>query len=209
MKLEDMMRRYFEKQEEIQNKYTVQKNFLKMRLERLRDNKEREIAEYVDNSLSSNKNFYVGYGAMVRNDLEKEYARKEEEIQNELNAVDKYYRVDVRELVSIKEDIRKELFAKKRELVLKLREVQIDSDLVILNIAKFEPKYDENYSIINGDERKKLFDRSHELVEVKYNLEKELKQLEEYLNLTEITKEEGKILMMSMTPWEKEEYDRR
>ena len=35
------------------------------------------------------------------------------------------------------------------------------------------------------------------------------KKTEEYLSLTEITKEEGNILMMSMTPWEKEEYDRR
>ncbi len=209
MNLEQLMKPYFEKVEEIQNKYTVQKNFIQMRLERLRQNKESEIASYVENSLADNRNFYAGYGAMVRKDLEQSYLAKEQELENELKNVDKYYRVDVRELVEIKESLRKELISTKKELELSLREAQLESDKIMLELARFKHEYDENHNPINGNEYRTLFERSQGLVEVKYNLQKQLNQVEEYISITDLTQEEANTLMRSMTPWEKEEYDRR
>lgn len=231
MNIEEVMEVYFNKQAEFDKKYKKdnsiiekcleEKRFIELRLERLRENKEQEIEQYISNVLSPNR---PDFGYMIRRDLEQSYANKELELETRLNEldkeikaqeskipseIDKFYRLDVREIVEIKQDLRKNLMAAKKELELKLEEVQVNSSIIMLKLSKFQHVYDENHRVLNGDEYKSLFDQSHSLVEVKYNLQNQLNKVNEYLELTELTKEEGNIIMMSMTPWEKEEYDRR
>ncbi len=232
MNIEEIMKPYFDKklefdkkykaEEDVINKCLEEKRFLELRLERLRDNKEREISEYLQNEVLNRPGF-VGYEA-VRKDLENSYLQRENELKERINEldneinfqrtkvpseIDKYYRLDIRELVELKEQARKPLMAAKKELELKIREAQINYETLGLKITRFESKYDENYNCINGDEFRKLWNERDLITEQKYALEQQLKTVNEYIALTELTREEINTVMMSMTPWEKEEYDRR
>jgi len=209
MNLEEIMKPYYDKKENIEKKYIERKSFLTLRLENLRNNKAREIEEYVQNAVAERPDFYAGYGAMIRKDLEQAYAKKEQELEQEIKDNDKYYRLDVRELVSIKEDLRKELISARKQIELQISEIELKMDTIALQLTRFEPVYDDNYQMLNGGERAKLFNENHRLIEVKFNLEKQLETINENLNLTEITKEEASILMMSLTPWEQDELNRR
>ena len=86
MNIEEIMKPYFDKKEEIENKlkvnnqYLEEKRIIELRLERLRDNKEQEIEEYVKNAVSDRPDFYAGYGAMIRKDLEQSYVAREQEL---------------------------------------------------------------------------------------------------------------------------------
>lgn len=226
MNIEEIMKPYFDKKEEIENKNKINNNYLEekriieLRLERLRDNKEEEIEEYVKNAVSDRPDFYAGYGAMIRKDLEQAYLSKEqkleaqikeldEKMKNNSNEVARYYRVDVRELVDVKHDLRKSLIAAKKELEIKLQEATLRFDAVMYKLSTFKYEYDENHNVLNGNEYRELFELSNSLIEVKYNLQRDLKQVDEYLTLTELTEEEVKTVMMSMSDLEKEEYNRR
>lgn len=209
MNLEEIMKPYYDKKEEIEKQYIERKSFLALRLENLRNNKEREIEEYVQNAVAERPNFYAGYGAMIRKDLEQAYAKKEQELEQEISTNDKYYRLDVRELVSIKEDLRKELISARKQIELQIQEVKLQMDTIGLQITRFELVYDENNNKTNLEERTNLFNENHRLIEVKYNLERQLEEINKNLNITEPTKEETSILMMSLTPWEQEELNRR
>ena len=160
MNLEEIMKPYYDKKDNIEKQYIERKSFLTLRLENLRNNKEREIEEYVQNAVAERPDFYAGYGAMIRKDLEQAYAKKEQELEQEIKDNDKYYRLDVRELVSIKEDLRKELISARKEIELQIAEVGVQLDSLKLKYARFEPVYDENYNMLNGDERAKIFNEN-------------------------------------------------
>lgn len=246
MNLDELMRPYFEKKEEIENKTrflkeelektrqeqkNVKINSLKLQLERIRDNKEREIAEYIQNAVLGGNDFYSGYSAMIREDLEREYALRERqieeeieklenseeikssereiELQKEIETLEKYYRVDIKELIEIKSEVRKSIMSAKNQIELNLMEARISYDTVMLRLKRFNYVYDENNKVLNGNEFKELYDQLNILIEIKYDYENKLKKLDEYLKITELEPEEIKIGMMSLTPWEKEEYDRR
>ena len=178
-------------------------------LERLKESKEQEIEEYVRSTVESNPNFYVGYGAMIRKDLEQAYLEKEKQIQDEIDNFDKFYTVDVREMVEVKEEVRKNLIAERKRLNNSLEEMKLSFDSIMNRLSNFKYIYDENHIVQNGSEYKKLFDESHVLIDNKNGIEKQLKQIEEYLSLTELTSKEIETLMRSMNPIEKQEYDRR
>lgn len=256
MNIEEIMKPYFEKKQQMENRIeslkeelekirtkrqkNVRINSLKLQLERIRNNKESEIAEYIQNALLEGNDFYSGYSAMIRADLEREYALKERELEkeieelskntfdeieedieqipdeereieleNEIKALEKYYRVDIKELIEIKSEIRKSLISAKKELEFNIMEAKINFDVAMLKLKRFEYIYDENNRVLNSNEFKELYDEVNRLIEIKYGYEMQLKQLNEYLKITELEPEEIKIGMMSLTPWEKEEYDRR
>ena len=226
MNIEEIMKPYFDKKEEIErkteinNKHIEEKNLVSLRLERLRDNKDREIEEYVQNAVADRPDFYAGYGAMIRKDLEQAYSAREQELENQIKELDekmdanykelsRYHRIDVRELTDVKHGLRKELIAAKKELEIKLQETNLRFDAVMYKLSTFKYEYDENHNVLNGNQYRELFELSNSLIEQKYNLQRDLKQVEDYLKITELTEEEVKTVMMSMTDWEKEEYDRR
>ena len=96
-----------------------------------------------------------------------------------------------------------------KELELKYKEASLNLDVVMLKLSSFKHTYDAEHNITNGAEYRRLFEQSNSLIEARYGIENQLKKVEEYISLTELTLEESKIIMMSMTPWEREEYDRR
>jgi len=240
MSINEIMKPYFEQKEKIEKMYNAndelkikleklsqQKIYLEQKLETIRDNKSSEILDYIQNDVLDNKDFYSGYSAMIRKDLEKEYLIKEAEISKNIEEINlniseiekqmdsniekgkKFYRVDIRELAEIKGELRKPLIAKRKELELDLRHINIKYDISMLNLSEFKYEYDENGKVLNSDEYKNILHESQELVDKQGKIKLELAEINKYLGITELTQEEGKILMMSMTPWEKEEYDRR
>lgn len=264
MNIEEIMKPYFDKKEEISkrpeefkneqneiiNKYNEENkrykeeneryegeiSALNVRLENLRNNKDREIEEYVQNAVSDRPEFYAGYGAMIRKDLEQSYLKREKELEKELEIKSKelsqkisnnylqisvnnklieeqqnypFYNVDVRELIDVKHNLRKSLISAKKELEIKLQETELRFETVMHKLSTFKYEYDENHNVLNGKEYRELFELSNSLIEVKYNLQRDLKQVDEYLALTELTEEEVKTVMMSMSDIEKEEYNRR
>lgn len=140
---------------------------------------------------------------------EQTYLEKEREIQKQKDNFDKFYRVDIREMVEVKEEVRKNLIAERKRLNNALQEMKLSFDSTMNRLSNFKYIYDENHVVQNGSEYKKLFDESHSLIDEKNNIEKQLKQIEEYLSLTELTSKEIEILMRSMNPVERQEYDRR
>lgn len=267
MNIEEIMKPYFDKknefskrheffengQNEIISKYEEEnKNYseiiesyekelaaINVRLQNSINNRSAQIEEYVKNAVADRPEFYAGYGAMIRKDLEQEYIKREKALEAQKNElidkindyylkieendrlieeaektkkvgeINKFYNVDVRELVDIKHDLRKELISAKKELEIKIREVSLRFEAVMYKLSTFKYQYDENHNVLNSDQYRTLFEQSNSLIEVKYNLQKDLKQVDEYLKITELTEEEVKIVMMSMTDQEKEEYNRR
>lgn len=267
MNIEEIMKPYFDKKEEFSKRHEVFENSqneiinryeeenkkyreenesyereiaaINVRLENYRKNRNAEIEEYVKNAVSDRPEFYAGYGAMIRKDLEQEYINREKALELEIinlsdkinnnylkiarnnqkireseeakkvGEINKFYNVDIRELVDIKHDLRKSLISAKKELEAKIQEASLRFDAVMNKLSTFKYQYDENHNVLNGNEYRELFELSNSLIEVKYNLQKDLKQVDEYLELTELTEEEVKTVMMSMTDLEKEEYNRR
>ena len=267
MNIEEIMKPYFEKKEEFSKKYIELQNSqseiinryeeenkkykeenesyereiaaINVRLENSRKNRNAEIEEYVKNAVSDRPEFYVGYGAMIRKDLEQEYINREKALERQRNEfsdkinnnylkiaennkliekiqqtknvgeTNKFYNVDVREIVDIKHDLRKSLISAKKEIEVKIQETGLRFDSVMYKLSTFKYEYDENHNVLNGNEYRELFELSNSLIEIKYSLQRDSKQIDEYLKLTELTEEEVKIVMMSMTDLEKEEYNRR
>lgn len=111
-----------------------------------------------------------------------------------------------------------------------LQQCQLEFNEIVSQISNFKYEYNDQNQVINNDEWKILYDRlnliSNEKAELtkkmteinnsiqnKNNINNSINQalgkLEEYLNLTELTEDETKAIMMSMTSWEQAEYDRR
>ena len=113
------------------NDNMLEKNKLVLELEKLQDNKEQEIEDYVNfNLLDRDSNFYPGYASVIRKDLEREYNKeieklnqkitdadkKEEELNQKIKELDTFSNVDLYELTDIKEEVRKNLYKKRKEL---------------------------------------------------------------------------------------------
>ena len=208
--IENIMKPYFDKKEKLNNS-NVELNSAKLRLENLLNNKEREIEEYLSSDLVKGQTFYSGYEAMIRKDLENAYKEKEELLRKEILELErnKYKNVDLREMVDLKGELRKQLFEKQRTLKNSLEEQQLLFKMTMLKLDNFKNQYNEQNQIINGDERRNLFDESNKIVDKINEIKNALEKTEEYLELTTLTSEEAAAVMRSMTPWEKEEYDRR
>lgn len=250
-KLEQIMKPYFDKKEEIDSllkskeiqknvlreetdkslqDFSVEKNKLELRLERLRENKDKEIEEYIKDNFSSQPSFYSGYGASIRKDLERAYEEKEKELIDQINDLDKkiktarsnfmeniitvnkksdYNIVYTREMAEFKSEIRKKLLAYQDELILDLKREKLNFDRIMLELSSFKYEYNDQHQVTNSAAWRELFEKSNQSVSRKNQLTDTLKKLTEYLSLTELTNEEGLALMHSLTPSEKSEYDRR
>jgi len=184
MNIEEIMKPYFDKKEEFEKRYIEERNFIKIRLERLRDKKEQEIAEYLQNEVLSKSNF-VGYEA-VRKDLEQAYLKKEKELELELQNYNKSYKDDAAKLNQIKYDLRKQLISAKKEIELELEENQINLNITMLKLSKFKHLYNNDNIAINGEELKKIFEERDYIIEKSNLLRKNLEKIAEYLNIEDL-----------------------
>lgn len=171
-----------------------------------------------------------------------EEKQEKQNLQQLNNALD-FSRVDLREMVEIKDELRKKLFAERKrlnfelldlkseqesyeEISLELKEQQLKFTEVMDKLSNFKYEYNEQNQVINSDDWRILYEESNliskeiqvltkllsekmEIVHKLNDVNKSLEKVEEYIKLTELTKEETAAVMMSMTPWEREEYDRR
>lgn len=135
--------------------------------------------------------------------------REEKSTLEQINKPYNFRNVDLRELVEIKENLRKKLLDEQKRLNYELKREQINFDSTMLAIDDFEYQYDPENRRGNGAERLALFQKSGKITDKMNEIKKSLKKLEEYLTLTLLTPEETKALMSSMTHWEKDEYNRR
>lgn len=220
------------------------------------------IRKDLERSYNDNGQIRMGYDQRLK-ELDDNFKDQEEALLNEiadlkvvsedernekqsLEEMDKrfdYSRVDLRELVELKDVARKKLFAERKRLnqrleelrpqyeeynrtVEDLKEYQIKLNEIVEKLSNFKYEYNAQNQVVNSEDWKKLYeervlisdkitDLTNLLVEKTSivhefnNVNKSIEKVEEYIKLTELTKEEGTAVMMSMTPWEKEEYDRR
>lgn len=138
-------------------------------------------------------------------DIEKE---EKVNLENFKNKTD-FIRVDLRELAELKGDLRKPLLAEQKRLNFELREQQFNLDNIMSKYSTFNYIYDNNNQLINSDELKELLFQKHSISKKIEEIQIALEKTEKYLKLTELTEEDTKSLRASLTPWEKEEYDRR
>ncbi len=176
----------------------------------------REIEEYIGNAQNSNSNFFASYGSMLRKDLEREYSFKLKELEDNFKDQEEALvaefaklKVDLRELVEVKGSLRKQLISEQKRLNFELKQQQINFDSAMLKLDAFKYEYNAQQQVINGADWRAIYEESNKIADKIDEIRKALKKVEEYLNLTELTKEETAAVMRSMTPWEKEEYDRR
>lgn len=220
------------------------------------------IRKDLERSYNDNGQIRMGYDQRLK-ELDDNFKDQEEALLNEiatlkavsedernekqsLEDIDKrsdYTRVDLRELVELKDEARKKLFAERKRLnqkleelkpqydeynrtVDELKEYQIKLNEIVEKLSNFKYEYNAQNQVVNSEEWKKLYEERvlisdkitdltnvlvkktsiiHEMNDVNKSIEK----VEEYIKLTELTKEEGAAVMMSMTPWERDEYNRR
>lgn len=192
--IENIMKPYFDKKAEM--------NRLRLSLERLQENKEREIEEYLSSNFMNSQSVYSGYEAMIRRDLEAAYKKKEESLKV-------YKNVDLREMVELKGELRKKLIAEQKKLSVSLKEQQLLFDTTMFKLNNLKIEHDEQYQVINGSDIRTLFDESNKIIDKMSEIKKALQKIEEYLKVTNLTQDETAAVMRTMAPWEKEEYDRR
>lgn len=220
------------------------------------------IRKDLERGYNDNGQIRMGYDQRLK-ELDDNFKDQEEALLNEIAALksvsedeknekqsledmDKrsdYTRVDLRELVELKDEARKKLFAERKRLnqrleelkpqydeynktVEELKEYQIKLNEIVEKLSNFKYEYNAQNQVVNSEEWKKLYEERvlisdkitdltnilvektsiiHEMNDVNKSIEK----VEEYIKLTELTKEEGAAVMMSMTPWERDEYNRR
>lgn len=165
MNLEEIMKTYLDKRDEIINEVTikemeksekleqinVERNILNLRLERLNENKEEEINQYIKEANNPDFNFYRSYASVLRKDLEKNYTDKENEIKAEieklnveeqtLNNVNYLDLVYAKGLPGIKENTRTELDKLKFEIQTKLERKEIELKLIDLDIENVKNNF--------------------------------------------------------------------
>lgn len=175
--------------------------------------------------------------------VSEEEKEEKQNLENLDNRTD-FRRVDLRELVDIKENIRKQLFVEQKRLNNELNRLQIEQRIYITSLpmelekqqlefneimyklSNFKYEYNDQHQVINGNEWRKLYEESNKISDRIYELKQKIAEgitdseeilnvrealanIDKYLEMTNLTEEEIKVVMMSMTPWEKAEYDRR
>lgn len=159
------------------------------------------------------ENFKEKEDALVAQIAKLKHVSEEEKTSKQdldyLNKKSSFERVDLRELAEIKGNLRKTLFAEQRRLNLELKQQQNNFDSAMLRLESFKYEYNDQQQVINGADWRAIYEESNAISDKINELRKALKKVEEYIKLTDLTKKEAEIFMMSMTPWEKAEYDRR
>ncbi|MBE6139073.1 MAG: hypothetical protein E7174_01010 [Firmicutes bacterium] len=153
-----------------------------------------------------------------------EEERTEKQSLENLNNKSDYNRVDLRELVEIKNSLRKQLFAEQKRLNKDLLELKPQQELyeqtalelkqrkqefneIMDKLSNFKYEYNDQNQVINSDEWRRLYEESNEISKGNQDLtqtlseqisvihqlndiNKSLEKIDEYLGLTELTKEE-------------------
>lgn len=163
-------------------KYIQEKYFINLRLERLRQNKDKEIEEYISKWVSNRPDF----GALIRRDLEKSYEKKEKELEEKLKELDIKINGNSSEKTELNLD--QNLKLEKDEINKEIEELTRTHNNLIKKLSEFNYVYDENNNIVNALEYKKLFDETNKIINQKYDLNNLLNHINDHF---EVRKEEN------------------
>lgn len=176
-------------------------------LQELKQVKEYDIEEYIK---AKEIEFHISIEER-KYELEDIISKKNQE-KNNLNVesttilgdLERFHRVDVRELIDIKMEANKKLLALKNMLELELRERQLKSDSASLELAKYHKKQNKT-----TEEWKMLFEKNSELLDKVHEIRLSIREVEKYIELVQVTNDEWKIAAIAMNQLEKDEMDRR
>lgn len=183
-KIKEIMKPYFENQEEIENNkedkksVIIKRNQVKLKLDRLKEDSQKEIEQYISDYVNSNSNFYAGYGAVVKKDLEKAYKDRQDSLEKQLNELNKKI-----ELFDLKDNVVRDLLSEQNTLIVDLQEKNVEFNNIMLELSNFKYEYSEHHLITNGDEWKKIYKKSKDIADEISDLKSALNMINEYLNL--------------------------
>jgi len=153
-------------------KYIQEKYFLSLRLERLKQNRDKEIEEYMSKWVSNRPDF----GALIRRDLEKSYEKKEKELEEKIKELD----------IKINKNNNEPHKLSRNEIENKIIKLTNSHQEIIKKLTHFDYIYDENKNIVNFQEYKELFDEASKVINEKYDLNNLLNNISEYEEKIEI-----------------------
>lgn len=213
--IERIMKPYFDKKnepekeseklnktkEEFKINRKIQKRVLEARLQNLRDNKEREISEYLSEYTKQDMPS-SNYLQIIRADLEKAYRKREEEYLEDIKRFEKrteeekvalrelrklnknqnYQFIYQKELNEIGEVVTEELYQEKKNLELQLEEIKMNFDSAMLKLNEFNYEYNDQHQVTNGYKFKELYDESSKLIEKMSKIKKSIEQVDKYIN---------------------------
>ncbi|MBR6690432.1 MAG: hypothetical protein IKL65_03785 [Bacilli bacterium] len=185
-KLNEIMEPYFKKKEYLEN-LNIDINTLKLRLEKLIANRNREIENYIKESISSNPRFYSGYGSMIRKDLQQAYKEKENELKKNLAFLEHLNLAEKEKLNELIIDLQKQLISEQDVIKNKLNDEQIHYNSIMTKLSDFQYEYNEQSQVINGNDWRNLYQTSIEINDNINTLQQALEKSKEYLGMFEST----------------------
>ena len=209
------------------------------RISYIEDNRENEINEYFEKyydqdslrSISAVRNdLNKAYDDRIRG-IEAEYTNQSETLLNQIAQLEEeteeekkekekleflerqsdYSVVDVKEMREVKDQVRKELIARQKELTIKLNRENLNHDIIMQEMSEFKPEYNTEHQMLDTSrEAYQIFwKRSHETTDRINEINSELAQINAALEMTKYTEEEITKGMYGLAPHEKDEYLRR
>ena len=115
------------------------------------ESKEKEIDEYISQTISTDSNFYAGYGSMLRKDLQHQYNKELEEIKERFELRENEL---ISEIEKLKEEPEKEEknnpIKEQVDLILELKKEQENFDSSLEELSNFKYEYNDQNQVVNG-----------------------------------------------------------
>ena len=214
--VDELMKPFMDKLAELKKERNNQTRGLKLQLEKLRDNKEAEIEEYLKEVVPENPAQWPNpnYRDIQKRDLENEYLAREKALQDEINKTPDYTNVYLYELGEAQDEYRKIIYQAKEHLKFRIEEVELEFENVMHQMRGFKYEYDANHNVTNGKEYKALFDKSNAIKDKLAELRLDMQKLEEYEKIVKtsprvLLEVGGPETLQTLTPWEKDYYEKR
>lgn len=217
-RIDELMKPFMDKVSELKRERNSQTSKLRLELQRLRDNKEAEIEEYLKEYVPKNSASMPNpnYREIVKRDLENAYLAKEKSLQEKLRTTPDYTNVYLYELSEVQDEYRKIIEQERKRLQFEMEDTDIRFQITLHSIKGFKHEYDENHNPTanSRDKYKALFERSQFFVDELSRLRLEMKKLNEYEKIVKtsarvLLEVGGEETLQTLTPWEKEYYDKR
>ena len=214
--VDELMKPFMDKLAELKKERNNQTTSLKLQLEKLRNNKEAEIEEYLKEVVPENPAQWPNpnYRDIQKRDLENEYLAREKALEDEINKTPDYTNVYLYELGVAQDEYRKIIYQAKEHLKFRIEEVELEFENVMHQMRGFKYEYDANHNVTNGKEYKALFDKSNAIKDKLVELRLDMQKLEEYEKIVKtsprvLLEVGGPETLQTLTPWERDYYERR
>ena len=217
-RIDELMKPFMDKLEGLKKEGSSKTNRLRLQLERLRDNKEAEIEEYLREYVSENTSSLPNpnYREIVKRDLENAYLAKEKALQDEINKTPDYTNVYLYELGEAQDQYRKIIYQEKKRLEFDIEEVDIRFQVSLHSLRAFKYEYDANHNVTENSRNKykALYETSQGYADRLSRLKLDMQKLEEYEKIVKtsprvLLEVGGPETLQTLTPWEKDYYEKR